>query len=115
MMNSGRHSAPDDGQYLTGGAHSMAPACFALFRLPSSAEIEAYWELCRLHNNIGFWVVYLPTGSYPCQAMSYCSSLIVAFLQPKYGRFSWHTIGILEYPLLLWHTKRPNTSLCALV
>lgn len=25
-------------------------------------EIRACWELCRLHNNIGFWVVWIPTG-----------------------------------------------------
>ncbi|KAJ7196937.1 UbiA prenyltransferase [Mycena pura] len=24
--------------------------------------MQACWELCRLHNNIGFWVVWLPTG-----------------------------------------------------
>ncbi|KAL0945374.1 hypothetical protein HGRIS_000873 [Hohenbuehelia grisea] len=33
--------------------------CF--LSLPTSQEIQACWELCRLHNNIGFWVVYLPT------------------------------------------------------
>ncbi|KAF4617687.1 hypothetical protein D9613_006263 [Agrocybe pediades] len=26
------------------------------------AELQACWELCRLHNNIGFWVVWLPTA-----------------------------------------------------
>ncbi|KAF8880787.1 UbiA prenyltransferase [Infundibulicybe gibba] len=25
-------------------------------------ELRACWELCRLHNNIGFWVVWLPTA-----------------------------------------------------
>ncbi|KAJ7037625.1 UbiA prenyltransferase [Mycena alexandri] len=25
-------------------------------------EIRACWELCRLHNNIGFWVVWIPTA-----------------------------------------------------
>ncbi|EEB94881.1 hypothetical protein MPER_06235 [Moniliophthora perniciosa FA553] len=29
---------------------------------PSRMEIRACWELCRLHNNIGFWVVWLPTA-----------------------------------------------------
>ncbi|KAF7366541.1 4-hydroxybenzoate polyprenyltransferase, mitochondrial [Mycena sanguinolenta] len=29
---------------------------------PTVAEIQACYELCRLHNNIGFWVVWLPTG-----------------------------------------------------
>ncbi|KAJ7842669.1 UbiA prenyltransferase, partial [Mycena olivaceomarginata] len=31
-----------------------------LFSLPNLTEIKACWELCRLHNNIGFWVVWLP-------------------------------------------------------
>ncbi|KAF9500005.1 UbiA prenyltransferase [Pleurotus eryngii] len=30
--------------------------------LPSKEEVQACWELCRLHNNIGFWVVYIPTA-----------------------------------------------------
>ncbi|KAJ7237579.1 UbiA prenyltransferase [Mycena rebaudengoi] len=25
-------------------------------------ELHACWEICRLHNNIGFWVVWLPTA-----------------------------------------------------
>ncbi|EIM90617.1 UbiA prenyltransferase [Stereum hirsutum FP-91666 SS1] len=29
--------------------------------LPSQQEIQACWELGRFHNNIGFWVVWLPT------------------------------------------------------
>ena len=33
-----------------------------LFALPTTEELRACWELCRLHNNIGFWVVWLPTG-----------------------------------------------------
>ncbi|KAJ7628579.1 UbiA prenyltransferase [Roridomyces roridus] len=33
-----------------------------LLEPPTSTEIQACWELCRLHNNIGFWVVYLPTA-----------------------------------------------------
>ncbi|KAJ7507286.1 UbiA prenyltransferase [Mycena galericulata] len=33
-----------------------------LFAPPTSTEIQACWELCRLHNNIGFWVVWLPTA-----------------------------------------------------
>ncbi|KAJ7701748.1 UbiA prenyltransferase [Mycena rosella] len=33
-----------------------------LFAPPTNAEIRACWELCRLHNNIGFWVVWLPTA-----------------------------------------------------
>ncbi|KAJ7869592.1 UbiA prenyltransferase family, partial [Mycena olivaceomarginata] len=31
-----------------------------LFSLPNLTEIKACWELCRLNNNIGFWVVWLP-------------------------------------------------------
>ncbi|KAJ6610484.1 UbiA prenyltransferase [Mycena sp. CBHHK59/15] len=33
-----------------------------LFSAPTSIEIQACWELCRLNNNIGFWVVWLPTA-----------------------------------------------------
>ncbi|KAJ7124496.1 UbiA prenyltransferase [Mycena epipterygia] len=33
-----------------------------IFAVPTRTEIRACWELCRLHNNIGFWVVWLPTG-----------------------------------------------------
>ncbi|KAJ6482074.1 UbiA prenyltransferase [Mycena vitilis] len=40
--------------------NSTSPA--ALFALPTRTEIQACWELCRLHNNIGFWVVWLPTA-----------------------------------------------------
>ncbi len=29
---------------------------------PTTTELQGCWELCRLHNNIGFWVVWLPTG-----------------------------------------------------
>ncbi|KAF7319436.1 hypothetical protein HMN09_00282100 [Mycena chlorophos] len=29
---------------------------------PTPTELQACWELCRLHNNIGFWVVWLPTA-----------------------------------------------------
>ncbi|KAJ7851123.1 hypothetical protein B0H14DRAFT_831611 [Mycena olivaceomarginata] len=32
-----------------------------LFLLPTATELQGCWELCRLHNNIGFWVVWLPT------------------------------------------------------
>jgi 4-hydroxybenzoate polyprenyltransferase len=31
-------------------------------------QLQAYWELCHLHNNMGFWVVWLPTGTYPIHA-----------------------------------------------
>jgi hypothetical protein len=31
-------------------------------QLPTATEVQACWELCRLHNNVGFWVVWLPTG-----------------------------------------------------
>ncbi len=34
-----------------------------LTRPPTRIEIQACWELCRLHNNIGFWVVWIPTGT----------------------------------------------------
>ncbi|KAJ7933636.1 UbiA prenyltransferase [Mycena leptocephala] len=30
--------------------------------LPTATEVQGCWELCRLHNNIGFWVVWLPTS-----------------------------------------------------
>ncbi|KAJ6588465.1 UbiA prenyltransferase [Mycena capillaripes] len=33
-----------------------------LFATPTAAEVRACYELCRLQNNIGFWVVWLPTG-----------------------------------------------------
>ncbi|KAJ7084174.1 UbiA prenyltransferase [Mycena crocata] len=33
-----------------------------LFAFPTVTELQACWELCRLHNNIGFWVVWLPTA-----------------------------------------------------
>ncbi|KAJ7216568.1 UbiA prenyltransferase [Mycena pura] len=33
-----------------------------LFAPPTSTELVACWELCRFHNNIGFWVVWLPTA-----------------------------------------------------
>ncbi|CAK5278173.1 unnamed protein product [Mycena citricolor] len=33
-----------------------------LLARPTSTELQACWELCRLHNNIGFWVVWLPTA-----------------------------------------------------
>ncbi|KAJ7747985.1 UbiA prenyltransferase [Mycena maculata] len=33
-----------------------------LFTPPTAIEIGACYELCRLHNNIGFWVVWLPTA-----------------------------------------------------
>ncbi|KAJ7810730.1 UbiA prenyltransferase [Mycena leptocephala] len=32
-----------------------------LFSLPTATELQGCWELCRLHNNIGFWVVWHPT------------------------------------------------------
>ncbi|KAJ7757032.1 UbiA prenyltransferase [Mycena metata] len=33
-----------------------------LFALPTTTELQACYELCRLGNNIGFWVVWLPTA-----------------------------------------------------
>ncbi|KAJ8093247.1 hypothetical protein PM082_020733 [Marasmius tenuissimus] len=38
------------------------PSCNAGASLPTATELQACWELCRLHNNIGFWVVWLPTA-----------------------------------------------------
>ncbi|KAJ7874019.1 hypothetical protein B0H14DRAFT_2569432 [Mycena olivaceomarginata] len=32
--------------------------------LPTATEVQGFWELCRLHNNIGFWVVWLPTSKF---------------------------------------------------
>ncbi|KAJ6473149.1 UbiA prenyltransferase [Mycena sanguinolenta] len=34
----------------------------AALAVPTLTELQACWELCRLHNNIGFWVVWLPTA-----------------------------------------------------
>ncbi|KAJ6544317.1 UbiA prenyltransferase [Mycena capillaripes] len=34
----------------------------SLLALPTKTEVQACWELCRLHNNIGFWVVWLPVA-----------------------------------------------------
>ncbi|KAJ7177948.1 UbiA prenyltransferase [Mycena filopes] len=33
-----------------------------LFAPPTTTELQACFELCRLGNNIGFWVVWLPTA-----------------------------------------------------
>ncbi|CAK5276425.1 unnamed protein product [Mycena citricolor] len=33
-----------------------------LMNVPTWTELQGFWELCRLHNNIGFWVVWLPTA-----------------------------------------------------
>jgi hypothetical protein len=48
---------------------AFKPHKFDYFPLPgfffaplTATEIRACYELCRAHNNIGFWVVYLPTG-----------------------------------------------------
>ncbi|KAJ7166047.1 UbiA prenyltransferase [Mycena filopes] len=38
------------------------PAAGGIFAIPTRSELQACWELCRLHNNIGFWVVWLPTA-----------------------------------------------------
>jgi 4-hydroxybenzoate polyprenyltransferase len=40
----------------------FAATAASLVALPTRKELQACWELCRLHNNIGFWVVWLPTG-----------------------------------------------------
>lgn len=60
-----------------------------LFAIPTIEELRACWELCRLHNNIGFWVVWLPTGE-PVRAslpISSISSLSLIFLSVvnRYG------------------------------
>ncbi|KAH7874998.1 UbiA prenyltransferase family-domain-containing protein [Lentinula edodes] len=34
----------------------------SLFSWPTVDEVQACWELCRLHNNIGFWTIWLPTA-----------------------------------------------------
>ncbi|KAJ7846337.1 UbiA prenyltransferase family-domain-containing protein [Mycena olivaceomarginata] len=41
--------------------HSSTMAVF-FFAPLTATEIRACYELCRAHNNIGFWVVYLPTA-----------------------------------------------------
>lgn len=33
-----------------------------LFSLPDNQELQACWELCRLQNQMGCWVVWLPTA-----------------------------------------------------
>ncbi|KAF7329879.1 hypothetical protein MKEN_00251600 [Mycena kentingensis (nom. inval.)] len=38
----------------------FAPAL--LLAPPTPTEMQACWELCRLHANMGFWVVWLPTA-----------------------------------------------------
>lgn len=42
--------------------YQLISSAGTLFGPPTSTEIRACWELCRLHNNIGFWVVWLPTA-----------------------------------------------------
>ncbi|KAJ7476867.1 UbiA prenyltransferase [Mycena galericulata] len=43
-------------------SNTFAASAARLLALPTGTEIQACWELCRLHNNIGFWVVWLPTA-----------------------------------------------------
>ncbi|KAK7056303.1 Para-hydroxybenzoate--polyprenyltransferase, mitochondrial precursor (PHB:polyprenyltransferase) [Paramarasmius palmivorus] len=52
---------------------------FALLSPPSRTEIQACWELCRLHNNIGFWVVWLPSAW--SIAMLYHSNSDISWVQ----------------------------------
>ncbi|KAJ7491570.1 hypothetical protein B0H11DRAFT_2398963 [Mycena galericulata] len=40
----------------------FAASAAKLLAVPTGTEIQAAWELCRLLNNIGFWVVWLPTA-----------------------------------------------------
>ncbi|KAJ7430193.1 hypothetical protein B0H11DRAFT_2397317 [Mycena galericulata] len=42
--------------------NNFAASAAKLLAVPTGTEIQAAWELCRLHNNIGFWVVWLPTA-----------------------------------------------------
>ncbi|KAJ6579623.1 UbiA prenyltransferase [Mycena vulgaris] len=42
--------------------NNFAASAARLLAVPTATEIQACWELCRLHNNIGFWVVWLPTA-----------------------------------------------------
>ncbi|KAG6811473.1 hypothetical protein H0H92_007245 [Tricholoma furcatifolium] len=46
----------------TNGTKPAAVGLPGLFSVPSIDEVQACWELCRLHNNIGFWVVWIPTA-----------------------------------------------------
>ncbi|KAJ7481606.1 UbiA prenyltransferase [Mycena latifolia] len=46
----------------TGKLDYFLSSAAILFAPPTSTEIQACWELCRFHNNIGFWVVWLPTA-----------------------------------------------------
>ncbi|KAJ7916288.1 UbiA prenyltransferase family-domain-containing protein [Mycena leptocephala] len=43
-------------------SNGFAATAASLVALPTRKELQACWELCRLHNNIGFWVVWLPTA-----------------------------------------------------
>jgi hypothetical protein len=62
-INPGSHSPPlIAGIPLLKKGFPSTSALLGRQQLPTAAEIQACWELCRLHNNIGFWVVWLPTG-----------------------------------------------------
>ncbi|TFK95266.1 UbiA prenyltransferase [Pterulicium gracile] len=58
-----------------------------LFDLPTMSELRACWELCRLHGNTGFWVVWIPTAW----------SLLMA-----YHAHSEMSIGVPLYRALLY-------------
>lgn len=55
-----KQSLPFDGKQPTSAMGNNISS--ELMSIPSVTEVRACWELCRLHNNIGFWVVYIPTS-----------------------------------------------------
>jgi 4-hydroxybenzoate polyprenyl transferase len=46
---------------LPSSSNKRQKATPGLFDLPTVEEFWACWELCRLHRNIGFWIVWIPT------------------------------------------------------
>lgn len=45
-----------------------------LLSYPTDEELQACWELCRLFDNMSFWVIWLPTGS--------CTDLVLHLILP---------------------------------
>lgn len=59
-----------EGPTLPAPRFTHPPYPMRLLSLPTATELQGCWELCRLHNNIGFWVVWLPTCKFPSQHRS---------------------------------------------
>ncbi|KAJ7695859.1 UbiA prenyltransferase [Mycena olivaceomarginata] len=62
LHSSGSPSAEDTPLLKTEFSSGFARNAANLLAFPTTTELQACWELCRLHNNIGFWVVWLPTA-----------------------------------------------------